>query len=498
MSNLDNTNYNRRYVNRKESMAYVLSDSSKMFNINEYQTRFVIDVLKIDLAWNSVIGLINGIWDVVNDSFLGALVDKTATRWGKFRPYLIAYALPGTVLTCLYWLAPLFFDKNPYDMKKIVFWLLLAMTQETLNTLRGISETGLLANLTPNPDDRVRLYTNAEVISSIWENIPQLVIGLLIDMVNHKMIAVSMDTVFMSMGTICTITGGVLGIFFIIFSTERIAQSRQQHNYVQGLKSLMNNRPILLIMFSDILSGISSNSWEHNYYIDVLGSESLRNLVMIPGAPLSLVSYAYISKVRARFSIKSLWIFGQHFKDVLAIAVFIIGSLRGIGPQGLYQKRWLMVGLLMARDIGYKGTLSVNKIPPKEILTDALDYCEWKNGFRSEGITLTTKSMITKIVHNIMNALTTAIMKKVGYSLNAGFGQQSENTKYMLFAMSMVFTSTLGLLSVIPKLFYDLSGDKRKHMYEELSAARMQKSRDYAQSLEEGAGSLSVEWTAKE
>ena len=49
--------YTRRYVNRKETIAYVLFDSSKSFNIDEYQTRFISDVLKIDLYWNTIINL---------------------------------------------------------------------------------------------------------------------------------------------------------------------------------------------------------------------------------------------------------------------------------------------------------------------------------------------------------------------------------------------------------------------------------------------------------
>ncbi|HRT82546.1 MAG TPA: hypothetical protein P5127_05245, partial [Oscillospiraceae bacterium] len=66
---------NRRYVGSVETAAYVLFDSSKSFNINAYTTRFVLDVLKIDLSFLTLIGLINGIWDVVNDTFIGVIVD---------------------------------------------------------------------------------------------------------------------------------------------------------------------------------------------------------------------------------------------------------------------------------------------------------------------------------------------------------------------------------------------------------------------------------------
>lgn len=476
--------YKRRYVNRKETMAYVLFDSSKNFNIDEYQTRFIIDVLKIDLAWNTVISFINGIWDVINDSLLGTLIDKTKTRWGKFRPYLLAYAIPGTILTCLYWLSPVFFDKNPLNAGKIIYWLLLAMSREVVGTLREISETGLLANITPNPEDRVRLYTTAEVVSAIWESIPQILMGIFIDLINHKAIDMKMDNAFIFMGTFCAVSGGILASFFAIYSTERIAQSRERHSYIEGFKTIINNKPMLIILISDLISKFPVSTWEHNYYIDVLGSSSLRNVVIIPGAPLSYVSYLYINQVRARFSTKSLWIFGQHLKDVISLGIFTIGSMRGIGPKGIYQNRLIMTVLLMVRDIFYKGTLSINKILPREILTDALDYCEWKYGYRTEGVTLATKSMAYKLFRNVTNSFNSAILKKAGYSLNAGFGKQSEKTKYFLFAMSMLMPSFIGLLGIIPKLFYDLSGDKRRRMYEELARMRLEKMNAYEQETE--------------
>lgn len=81
---------------------------SQSFNINTYSGRFVTNILQISLRFQRIIDLINGIWDVVNDVLFGAIVDKTRTRWGKFKPYLVALGIPGTIGTCLFWLLPLF------------------------------------------------------------------------------------------------------------------------------------------------------------------------------------------------------------------------------------------------------------------------------------------------------------------------------------------------------------------------------------------------------
>ena len=433
-----------------------------------------MDVLKIDMGWNSVISMINGIWDVVNDGFLGVLVDKTRTRWGKFKPYLFLYSTVGTVFTCLYWMMPLFFDKNPNNLGKAIFWLLLNMTLEFFNTVRGFSETGLVSCMSPNPDDRVKLYTVAEVVSAIWESLPEIIMGLLIDMVNHNKVNYSMDTAYVSMGVFTMVTAGVLSLFLVLYTKERIPQSVEKYSYREGMRAILRNKPLFILLLVDFFGGFSAETWEHNYYIDVLGAASLRNVVRIPGAPLSFLSYTYINKVRARYPIKGLWIFGQHSKDLCSLIVFAVGSLTGI-----YDKAVPMVILLMLRNFVYMGSLSIIKIIPREIALDALEYAEWNTGVRTEGTIQATRSMVGKLVRNVINSLTTLIMKVTGYSLEAGFGGQSRRAKYALFAMSFAIPAVMSVFSLVPKLFYDLTGEKRARMYAELKEMRKIRQAEY-------------------
>ena len=84
--------HDRRYIGTKETAAYCIFDSSKAVNIGAYSGRFNLDLVKIDFRWGAVAGLIGGIWDIINDTFAGVLVDRTKTRWGKFKPYLLAFA----------------------------------------------------------------------------------------------------------------------------------------------------------------------------------------------------------------------------------------------------------------------------------------------------------------------------------------------------------------------------------------------------------------------
>ena len=82
------------------------------------------------------------------------------------------------------------------------------------------------------------------------------------------------------------------------------------------------------------------------------------------------------------------------------------------------------------------------------------------------------KAFCVKLVRNVTGSLQSALLKFIGYDLTAGFGKQSEATKYGLFAMSVLLPVATGIFGLVPKLFYDLSGEKKDRMYSELYARR--------------------------
>ena len=151
----------RRYVGMKESIWYVVYDMCQSFNIDTFSSRFVTNILQIDLDLQTFVNVFNGFWDVINDIFTAAIVEKTRTRWGKFKPYLVALGIPGTLGTCFYWLMPMLFKgKGTKDMSKFLTYFILAIVREGAGTFRGIAKTGMLATITPDPGDRTRLITN--------------------------------------------------------------------------------------------------------------------------------------------------------------------------------------------------------------------------------------------------------------------------------------------------------------------------------------------------
>ena len=130
----------RRYVGSKETFAYILDDIAQSFNIGKYDDVFRMNILKIDLVLQSVTNGIISVWDIINDIFLAAIVDKTRTRWGKFKPWLVIYAIPGVFLTVIYWALPIFMgtDGIGTNIPRFAVYLLLQIFTNLASSLISI------------------------------------------------------------------------------------------------------------------------------------------------------------------------------------------------------------------------------------------------------------------------------------------------------------------------------------------------------------------------
>ena len=82
------------------------------------------------------------------------------------------------------------------------------------------------------------------------------------------------------------------------------------------------------------------------------------------------------------------------------------------------------------------------------------------------------KDVVTKGVNTIKNTIQPILLKAVGYDINATQGNQTPKARHALFWMCTFLPVVTGILSIIPKFFYDLSGEKRDRMYAELRERR--------------------------
>ena len=475
---------NRRYVGAKETVGFVLWDAAQSFNINTYSTRFVTNIVKVDLGYQAIANTINGVWDVVNDIFTAAIVEKTRTRWGKFRPYLMGLALPGCILTLMYWCMPFVFgNMGTKSMFKFVSYLILAMLREGVGTFQSIARTGLLSTITPHPVDRTRLITIANFASGTFgEKLPEQLMTIILDLIDNKKfkkgtIATQMLATFVGMGSFTTIVSSGMSFWFFMNSKERILQSIKSPSVISSLKSIINNKPILLLTLSDFLSSFGIGGSKQDYYIDVLHFGSMTLLAGIPAAPLSPVSFTYVPWFRRHFSSRLLYIVSHYINNILLIGVFAVGCI-GFNPKtykgGLFRSKLAMFFVMATWEVIWTLFYGLKSVIGTELYNEAMDYCEWKNGYRTEAMTSVAKGLATKVASLGSSFVSTMLKKFVGYDQDAYTSgkEQPDYVKFYLFAMFTIVPAVTGALGVIPMLFYDLHGKKKETMYAELLQRR--------------------------
>ncbi len=475
---------NRRYVGTKETLGFIIWDAAQSFNINIYSDRFITSIVGVDLGLQTLVNSVNSVWDIINDIFFGAVVDKTRTRWGKFRPYLLFLAVPGCILTSLYWLMPyLFAGASQTDIIKFVFYLVLTVAREGVTTFQTISRTGLMSTITPHPVDRTRLITLANFASGFFgEKLPEQAVTILIDVLRNlymhdsSKLSKAYTNLFVGMGIFTTVASSASSFWFFYNSKERVMQSIKSPSVIQSVKSVINNKPLLLITLSDFLSGFAIKGREDDYYTDVLHFSSMTLVAGIPAAPISPLSYSWVPWMRERFSSRLLYILAKEIGNILYIPVFLFGciGMKKDYSGGMYQKVVPMGFAMAIWELIWTLFFGLKSVIGTEMYNEAMDYCEWKNGYRTEAMASVAKGIAAKISSNTSAVVTTALKKMIGYEADA-FRQGTEQTdkvKFFLFAMFTIIPAVTGSLGIIPMLFYDLNNDKKERMYAELLARR--------------------------
>ena len=481
----DNIYRSYNYVGTKETIAYLFNDWSNTFNIGGFNTRYIWDVVKIDFGVSAIVNLFTGAWDIINDLLFAGIVDNTRTRIGKFRPYLVMMQIPLSLIGLLYWFLPYFFPNTAGTyVPKLIFYFIFNIITETAGTFTGLARGGYMSTITPNPNERVRLITLAELLTGyMGEDMPWYVMGFLYDMVSTGRWAIKMRSIFMGMGVGCAVISSAFTFWFFLQSKERVPQTIDKPNIKEGMKAVLTNYPVLLMCLSDFLGGFGVGTDEANYWIDVHGSthmiNTLKSLVSGISGPIGSISYAFVAPLRKRFSSRFLWVGADFYGDMCVLGFFAFGMYKKN-----YLKVWPMLIAYGFREFFSKLLFGVNKVINADLWNQAMDYCEWKNGYRMEATTSVAKNLVLKLQGIGMNSIRLLVMKKIGYVQGAKIGTQDERTKFWLFALCTVVPFVTSILGIVPKLLWPLSKAKETQMYYELAQMRDKRINAYVEDVD--------------
>ena len=464
---------NRRYVGIKENLVFGVANGGQVLSFSllvSYLTYFYVNVFNIDPKIVATMIFLEGIWDTFNDPLMGTVVDRTRTRFGKLRPYLLGVPIPLALATVFFFAGPMLLnDPSPRAPSKIIYMVVTYTIWEFLYTMSDVPFWGMAAAISPSPMDRTRAITSARFISGIIGSIPTVIMPILIDLTKGNLIGASIKQIFFIAGA----SGGIIGmaLFFLsgVFVKERAVQSEDAPNLKGCYQCITKNPPLKLIILQNILGSLGGigGIFATYYFIDVLGSASAAIVIGIPGAIVSLFSFAFITKIKARFNNKQIVIGSKLINDALNILMFLLSIKR-------YADIRFMIPVMMVRNTINAIFSGVNAVIPTEMVADSVDYMEWTTGQRSEGMSFSVLTLINKLNGAISRSLSALLISAIGYKTSSSDAiiPQTEKVQFRIFAMNTIVPTLLGLFSIIPIFFYDLVGDKQERMLSDLAKRR--------------------------
>ncbi|MBR3149155.1 MAG: MFS transporter [Eubacterium sp.] len=470
----------KRYVSPKETLAYGFANSGQVFGYNlvagGYLSMFFTKVFEIPPAAVSTMILFLGIWDTVNDPLMGALVDKTRTRYGKLRPYLLFVPLPLAITTILLFSGPLILADTKKVAVKIVYMYISYFIWEFFYTIGDIPFWGMSAAISPNPADRTRCISSARFLSGIIGGLSITLLVALMDLSNNNIIGLSLQQVFCLMSVIAATFGMALFSLAGIFCKERVVQTVKEPSVIEGFKVMFKNKPLLLIVIGNIIGTLGglAGVFQTYYFAEVININSLMLLLGLPGTIIGWATYLVIPKLKKRFDNRQIVFLNITTKFAVATLVFIIGFK-------YFDRIAVVLPLLMIRNVIFSFFDTINLVIPTEMIGDTIDYMEWKTGERNEGVSFSVLTFVSKLTGSVSTSIATAVLPLIGLAYTTTNGVQTtvkgEHTDLWIWAFFSFIPYALGLLSLIPYFWYDLTGKKLSTIRSDLEERRSELSK---------------------
>ncbi|MRR18948.1 MFS transporter [bacterium] len=468
----------------KEKVGYSLGDGAANFIFQTMmllQLSFYTDTFGLTAGAAATLFLVARLWGAVCDPVFGALADRTTTRWGKFRPWILWTAIPFGVLGYLAFTTPDMGSTGKLVYAYVTYFLLLTVYSANNNPYSALSGV-----ITGNMKERTSLSSFRFVVVTLATIAIQ---GFTLPMVNHFGQGSSARGYQITMGIFC-----VLAIVFFLFTflttKERIVPPPQQKSSLkQDLSDLFHNKQwvmmfiVFLFMFIFLAIRNSILLYYFKYYLD---PESMRGfLVNIDKVLFGLLNGLGMTDAGANFADNTFSVINI-ISQLAAIAGIAVGNAmaKRFGKRDVF-RAWLIVAgvvaalffvvppsaifLVFLLSVLFNFSWGVTMPLPWAMMADVADYSEWKNNRRATGIVFAAIVVGLKVGLAVGGALAGWLLKGYGYVANVP--QTPEAVQGIRLTVS-VFPAIALAFCVIALFIYGIGKKTETEMQDELAARR--------------------------
>jgi GPH family glycoside/pentoside/hexuronide:cation symporter len=453
----------------KEKIGYSLGDTASNLFFQTFMTFmpiFYTDIFGLTAGTMGWMFLISKLWDAFNDPMMGMIADRTNSRWGKYRPYLLFGAIPFGVMGILTFTTPNF----SYNYK-LLYAFLTYNAVMMLYTLVNVPYCSLMGVMTSNTADRTVLSSFRFVGVFIGQFVAFYCVGMLPTKLGGSDVATAKG--YQITMTILSIVAIILLYITFFSAKERVHPPKGQKNPMgQDLKDLISNSPWLMIgiatffqlIFIAIFSG--ARTFYFQYFVKagevslfgiqrVWTYQGLLTAFLISGTVVTIIG-VIATRIISR-------IFGKAFCYWGSLAICGVTTILYyfLKPEDLN----LIFGLNLIRSFAI-GPVSAMQWA---MFTDCADYNEWKTGRRSTGLMMAASLFFLKFGLALGAAAIGWMLAWYGYE--KGATQTPEATKGIVL-LNSVYPAIFTLLGVATMVFYPLSSEKMLEIETDLIARR--------------------------
>jgi glycoside/pentoside/hexuronide:cation symporter, GPH family len=437
----------------KEKIGYSLGDSASHFvwdMVGFWLLFFYTDVYGISAAAAGTIMLIARFWDMGIDPVIGIVSDRTNTRWGKFRPYILFGAIPYAILAILTFTTP-----NFGEIGKIIYagatYVLLMTAYAAIN----LPYSALGAVMTDDTYERAGLNTYRFIAGFTGQFIVTGMALTLAEFFGHGNKAQGFQyTVFLFAGL-------SLIFFYITFKTtrERVQPPIEQTNSLkEDIRNLFHNKAWIILACVGIISFIMfamQNAAIAYYFKYYLGRENNVQVFNVIGTVALIVALPFSKPLAKRFGNKNVFI----ASSLISGLFFILIYLPGVDNLFTIYTFNIIAKMAYAPAVPLLWTM----------IADSADYGEWTTGRRATGLYFSAAVFAQKAGWGIGAAIAGWILAISMFVPNA---VQSDKAITGIKLLVSVIPGILYMSCAIFMLFYKIDSKTTDIMKKELSELR--------------------------
>ena len=442
----------------KDEIGYVFGDMAGSFVnlfVDAYFLIFCTSVLGISAGWMGTLFLVARLWDAINDPIMGSFPDRwmIGKSGDKFKPWIKIFMLPLALSGVL-----CFFN---VPLEGIALHAYVAFAY----VLYGMSYTGtsmsfgaMASVVSDDPIQRSKL-SRARSIG-----------GTIVGIVGLSIVPVvcfdKQSNILPERFTLIAVIFGVLSIisYFVLlnFTQERIRQNSEKaekFNYGKVLKATVHNRPLIGVMVATLGSMLfitGSNQVRSYIFKEYYARTDVMSIISLATIPILVICFPLVPKLVAKFG-----------KKATLMAAIVSSTIFSVIPVVMEIKNvYVYSALVVLGTIGQ----TVFTMLIWALVTDCLDYSEWKFNERSDGSMYSLYTFSRKIGSTIASTGVSFGLAAIGFVSGSNVVQTAEAVNGIYFLVNIIPVVTCALELIGVGLIFNLNKETTEQMYAELKA----------------------------